>query len=802
MSTMIPFITQKDQIKNTESRLIPGAKICVFDPVTNNPVEIKTYDSAHDTYVTAQNPIYLNNESRPSQTYFADRLVLCVLYEYQGNFGDPMADDDDADWKFVRNWLGAFSTQSVLGNGTLHGLSELMEADPQASPVTVVGYWTDDDCEARTYVWNPTSVAEPDNGYIVKSNNEDTGRWILEFDGEWLPSTYYGVYPGREANINALLTYPAQIGSELTAPGIYFKPGEYSGSTVALVTDKKVLIDANTRFTRDDFTCRWVNVVGEPELPICDFYVEDKSCPVHSSWYKSCVGFWMSGSDHLYIDKENHQTNKNIQNTVTVQDRTIYGQNRLSQTYGQNGRLYLDGCSFVGENMFSSDDKLRFAHTEFTDSIFSTSSASLDFTDGVIVRSSGINQLRLENFKNVVGYIHAILADGQTILDLAGRPITQAITILNSPFVKIRNIYSDYQFSISNGTTYDLNCENCHLSQFYFGGRYLDFKDCDISFPMEPNTLQAVWAYRSSINGSYKFTKKNIQWSFEDCTVSISFETADNNNDDEMFKIFKNCIIGENCLLKVKRLQMINCTTTNNSIQIYPYKTTQDNVDTYHLYAFFEGNRFNNSSPITFTRYDIEDGWESKCYECMIDWTFRCNDFRGNDSGISCRYWANRLGSYYNKEFIGRYRDNHQEYVGNTGSCPADNAQNCYLTNGTGCEESFYWVELGNDQFQTLDKRNPARVMMDMSDTGSIAYHAWSRAINGNGFPVRTRYTGNDNADFNCGNGCYIYPWSHLNDNLENGDLFKVAFSKFGKVRENDPSYYPWTWRFLQGLGF
>ena len=802
MSTMIPFITQKDQIKNTEGRLIPGAKICIFDPVTNNPVEIKTYDSAHDTYVTAQNPIYLNNESRPSQTYFADRLVLCVLYEYQGNFGDPMADDDDADWKFVRNWLGAFSTQSVLGNGTLHGLSELMEADPQASPVTVVGYWTDDDCEARTYVWNPTSVAEPDNGYIVKSNDEDTGRWILEFDGEWLPSTYYGVYPGREANINALLTYPAQIGTEKTAPGIYFKPGDYSDSSVALVTNKKVLIDANTRFSRDDFTCRWVQVVGEPELPICDFYVEDKSCPVHSSWYKTCVGFWTSGSDHLYIDKENHQTNKNIQNTVTVQNRTIYGQNRLPQTYGQNGRLYLDGCTFVGENIFSSADKLRFAHTDFTDSIFSGYSSDLDFADGVIVRSNAINQLRLDNFKNVIGYIKALVADSQTILDLGGRPITQAITILNSPFTKIRNIYSDYSFSISSGSGYDLNCENCHLGQFYFSGRYLDFKDCDINFPMEPNTLQAVWAYRSSINAGWRFTKKNVQWSFEDCTVGINFETADNNNDDESFKIFKNCIIGENCLLKVKRLQMFNCTTQNATIQIYPYKTTQDNVDTYHLYAFFEGNRFNNASPITFTRYEQENGWESKCFECKIDWTFRCNDFRGNNDGISCRYWANRVSNYYNKEFIGRYRDNHQEYVGNTGSCPADNSQAVYMTNGAGCEENFYWVELGNDQFQTLDKRYPARVMMDMSDTSSIAYHAWSSAINGNGFPVRTRYTGNDNADFNCSNGCYIYPWSHLNDSLENGDLFKVGFSKWGKIRENDPSYYPWTWRFLQGLGF
>ena len=57
--------------------------------------------------------------------------------------------------------------------------------------------------------------------------------------------------------------------------------------------------------------------------------------------------------------------------------------------------------------------------------------------------------------------------------------------------------------------------------------------------------------------------------------------------------------------------------------------------------------------------------------------------------------------------------------------------------------------------------------------------------------------TGNDNSEFNCAQGCWVYPWSHLNSVVDNGDLFKVGFSKWGKVRENDPAYYPWTWRFL-----
>lgn len=803
----IPFLTPEDLVQDNQKRLIPGAKICIFDPVSNNPVDIYTYDGANERYVVAENPIYLGAGSRPVTSYFSTRLVLCRLYKYAGQLSDPRLDDDSNDWKFVREWNGAFSQNDVQNDTIINGLEGLQEANPELGKVTVVGYWTDDDCEARTYVWNPTSVAEVDNGYVVGSNSEDVGRWILEFDGEWLPSTYYGVYPGREANINALLTYPAQIGTELTAPGIYFKPGDYSDSSVALVTDKKVLIDATTRFTRNDFTCRWVNVVGEPELPICDFYVTDKSCPVHSSWYKSCIGFWTSGSDHLYIDKVNHQTNKNIQNTVSVQDRTIYGQNRLPQTYGQNGRLYLDGCSFVGENLFSSDDKLRFAHTDFTDSIFSTSSADLDFADGVIVRSNAINQLRLDNFKNVIGYIKALAADGQTILDLGGRPITQAITILNSPFVKIRNIYSDYSFSISNGMTYDLTCENVHLSEFYFGGRYLDFKDSEVAFGMEPNQCTAVWAYNSTISSAWKFTRKDVQWSFERCVVGINFETVTDNETDESLKIFHDCILAENTVLSVKRLEMVGCTTTNCSIKIYPYKTTTnsevvENQDIYHLYCWFEDNMFNNSSPIEFTKLKVDQYGQNqeddRVYDIIVNWTFVNNCFRGNSEGIRCRYWQNRLGNNYNRTFIKMASvDNYVEYLNNTGNCPSAVAN---FNDGPRADTSdtahWFYFEISEDHWISCFKENwsTARIMPKLNDSSHFAYNANMNAIGGNGFPFKYRQQYSDAVGR--GEMFWIYPWSHVNEPITNGDLFRYGLSVLGKVGASSPGAI-WTYRFI-----
>ena len=291
-STMYPFLTQSELILDNDQKIIPGAKIEVFDPVSNNHVNIYTYDSANDQYVIAQNPVYLDNLSRAQNSYFSDRLVLCMLYKYRGDFADPLTDDDTENWEYVRNWLGSFSSKSLEDAELVIGLSGLKTADPDRGTVTVVGYWTGDDCEARTYVWNSTSVATPDNGYIVKSDNSDTGRWILQFDGEYLPSTYYGVYPGKEANMNALLTFPAAIGNQWTAPGVYFKKGTYNASTTALTTSKKVLVDADTMFTRTSFTVADVNVIGHANHGVCDWIISDvegytSTQTVHSSWFRT-----------------------------------------------------------------------------------------------------------------------------------------------------------------------------------------------------------------------------------------------------------------------------------------------------------------------------------------------------------------------------------------------------------------------------------------------------------------------------------------------------------------------------------
>ena len=271
---MIPFINQDDLILDNNRQIIPSAKIEVYDPVSNTPIDVYTYDGANENYIISTNPIYLNAHSRPEHTYFSNQLVLCRLYKYIGNFSDPRVDDDTDDWQFVREWNGAFTQDEINNDTIIFGIEALKEANTANGSVTVVGYWNANDCEARNYVWDSSSTQTADNGYIIQNPDIDTGRWILKFDHEYLPSTYYGVYQGHESNINALLSYVDTVGSILTrtAPGIYFVPGTYNASTVALSTSKKLLIDSSTTFTYVTISADDIKVIGgRIPNPICNF---------------------------------------------------------------------------------------------------------------------------------------------------------------------------------------------------------------------------------------------------------------------------------------------------------------------------------------------------------------------------------------------------------------------------------------------------------------------------------------------------------------------------------------------------
>ena len=778
----IPIIDQEELFLDLNQDALVNGKVEILDPISNNPLDVWTYTDAE--YTIATNPVRLSIEGRAMQTIFSDRLSYIRVYKSLG-----IDEHNQEIFEFVRDYLAGFDENSESREYII-GMEALKDLDPSInSAVNVIGYYELGDCDTRQYVWDPNSQLDPDGGYVVASNVSATGRWLLQFNGEYLPSSYYGVWPGKTANINALLSYVEIINGKKTAPGVWFVPGDYDVTT-NLQTTKRLLLDAGTTFACQYFYCGNLKVVGEPQSAICDFDFYDPEQEAHSSWFRTMAGYLTCGAKKYIFDAKDNFLNHTLQNAnYTLQNKIIEGQTRLPVTYnGDNCRITFNNCVINAERIFNSTDKLGFAYTEIHDHWWN-SPANIDFYNKVSARTVALNNLVIDNFTNMTAYVNAMGANGEQVIDLAGRSIYNLDLPLS--VVELRNVHVTNNANIAaNGR--DITVRSCQFDNASVTCRYLTTFDSRIHFNSEPYA-SAVWCYDSEITSASDFTNKGTQYICEDCKMGVNFKRVTDNTSRDAYLAFVRCSF-ENNAIETKTMVMKNCDCDGCTIKIYPYK----DGDVYRMFCHFEGNRFISSNPIEFTKIDqINGAYQDDVYEIVVSWAIMNNFFEGNTEGLRCRYWQHRTGSNYGKTFIAWSNDNVIVYQNNTGNCPGDTARGVTINNGTGCEAGFYWAQLSEDAWVTLSKTYPKRIMMNLK-ANAQAYHWNTEAINGNGLAIRTKYTGNDGGAFETGQGCWIYPYSHLMDNIDNGDLFKASFSKWGKLRENDPSYYAWTWRFLE----
>ena len=765
----IPIINQEELFLDLNQEALVNGKVEILDPISNNFLDVWTYTDAE--YTIATNPIRLSIEGRATQTIFSDRLSYIRVYKFIG-----INEQNQEMFEFVRDYLAGFDENSESREYII-GIEALKDLDPTInSAVNVIGYYELGDCDTRQYVWDPNSQLDPDGGYVVASNVSATGRWLLQFNGEYLPSSYYGVWPGKTANINALLSYVEIINGKKTAPGVWFVPGEYNVTT-NLQTTKRVLLDAGTTFACDYFYCGNLKVVGEPQNAICDFDFYDHEQEAHSSWFRTIFGFLTSGAKKFILDAKDNFTNKNLQGSVTLEQKIIEGQNRLPITYSGNGKINFSKCEFIANNIFNATDKVTFAYTAIEDKWW-IDPTEIDFYGTVSARSTSLNKLLLANFENVTAYVNAIGADGQDVLDLAGRQ-TANLTLPNS-VIEVRNAIVYNNTSIpANGRAITL--KNCDFASASITANTLSIHKCKIRFAMEPS-VDAAWIYDSNISSEYAWTSKGNQYIFENCKVSVNFKRVTDNTSTEGVLSFTKCVL-ENDVIESKTLQMENNICNGCVIRVYPYKEN----DQYKMYCWFIGNIFNSGTPVEFTKVDIINGaYQDDVYDVIVSWTITGNHFIGNDEGLRCRYWQHRTGSNYKKTFIkiNGYNQNAVIYVGNTGNCPKETAYEARMDCSDQVQANWYFVELGNDNYMSLYTPSWAavRLMPSLTESSHFPYNCDMHAIHGNGRSVtyRTQYSDNfvRGPQVN-----FIYPWSHLNDSVENGDLFSYAFSVWGKVQ-------------------
>ena len=399
----IPIINQNDIFLDINEKPLVRGKVEILDPVSVNFLDIWSY--AVDEYTPLENPVILDIEGRVPQTVFCDRIVYVRVYAYKGDDleGQPI-------YEFIRDFYAGENMNSEVRDYAI-GINDLKNLDPEVNTqVNVLGYHNAFDCPMRSYMWDPNSTLDPDGGYIIGSNVSATGRWILLFDGEYIPSSYYGVYPGQESNMNALLGYVAVIKGKSTAPGIWFVPGSYSTST-AIYTNKKVMVDRCTYFAASIFGCNSVTVVGATDSSILypqgivDFYVNDKNCTVHSSWYKTIQGFFGCGADNLVYDSVNSGLTQSLTGETLVENKTITFNAKLSLTYGTGAYLHFKNCNFVGKEFLSpSTDYVKFTNMDIHDSWWASANLqywSIGTINGgqrIEAKSAALASTNLNNF--------------------------------------------------------------------------------------------------------------------------------------------------------------------------------------------------------------------------------------------------------------------------------------------------------------------------------------------------------------------------------------------------------------------
>lgn len=654
MATLyFPIINQNDTF-------VANGKIEVLDPVSTNFIDVYTYNSTDDSYTVVNNPIYLNGEGRSKHTYFVKQLAYLRLYKYLGNFSDPRTDDESANWQFVRDWFNSIELNTSTGsNLDVYGLYGLMDADVSLGTVDVVGYWTDDDCEKRTYVWDKTCTAQPDAGYVVQSNSTEEGRWILKFDGEYLPSTYYGVYPGHEENVNALLTYPSVVGSNelITAPGVYFVSGNYNGSSVALVTEKKLLIDNESSFTRSSITSsNEITVIGgETNHYITDLYGVKVA---HSSWYKTLQGFLDSGAKELIFDQNINVT----QAPVMTKNTTLHNVHLVNNTNMYVGwmgfgtyTLTLDRCTVDDHLFYPSTSRIFFQNMLVTDRyFFAPTVKNMDISR---INSDDFN-FNLCNFDNAAIYLKWMYQKGYTDIDMEGR-IVSDIDFAPS-LTGLRNCL--FNTLTLNDSSKSVFLENCQGTIRSVNVKSLAVNKCrltiDVDVTLNGGILDIV---DSEISGNGTFSAGNsYALNIERSNVSqnITFPYITNPATQYYDIIIDNSnVTGD---IEVKKLKMTN--SKAGTIKIYGAMGATGIIGNVKL----ENNVIDDFGFFSVTNY------EQTVSNCTFVQTRIVNNTFNNS--FTCPFYVtDSLSNKY--EFISRTGAHDFLYRGNNGQCPIDSTQ-------------------------------------------------------------------------------------------------------------------------------
>lgn len=351
-------------IDNLTLKRIHNGRLFIYNQDTTDLANVYTYENSQ--YVDAPNPIYFV-EGVPNNTYFLNNGIYdCVAQEYVGDSSDPSGD------LRPEMWVEEFSTKigfelEVNPNESedvvsYTSINALLNA-PVGGYANVIGYWSETDCEPRTYYWDSTCVNDADGGLIIQSNNSDTGRWILLVN-EIMKSEYYGVYGTHQENLINLFRYNDLYGSmSLCSPKtIMLAPGEYGdGYTLYNANGKRVIFSKGASIkSGNTVRCESYEGTGVIGKLICN-------CPARLSNFRELSDFLNCGSSTLIFDRDGGNTlslNKTLTGVCCI----------FEQAFGIGsgaGHLSFDSCAIESCGMIIQNGNIHFRNCAIKESWFS-----------------------------------------------------------------------------------------------------------------------------------------------------------------------------------------------------------------------------------------------------------------------------------------------------------------------------------------------------------------------------------------------------------------------------------------------
>lgn len=566
-------------LNNLSKNRIVNGRLFIYEQDTTDLADVFTYEGSE--FVPASNPIYCV-DGIPNNTYFLkNKIYDVVAQEYVGSSSDPAGDLRPEMWVETFSTKVGFELDKETNSNThltVNGIANLKDC-PVGDDlyVDVIGYWTDNDCERRTYYWDSTCVNTPDQGLIIESNVSDSGRWIL-ICNEVMKSEYYGVYGNtHQENLNELFKYNDEYGSmSLVSPKtIMLAPGSYGDGYSILSAGGKHIIFSYGASIKNGNTLRCMSFEGTDTLGNIQIgfnkqnqYSIAYTCnqTARLSNYRTVSEFVNCNAQCLIFDVEANEGNPQAQpKLIITATKTLTNVRcvfeKLTSFWCNNGanfNIIFDNCQIDSDGNIGDNTCIRFKNCEIKDSWFK-SPWQVSYIPAI---ETGLT-ISPNNFTYADSYFRYLTYSGATAItaDCYNMKFKNPFSFGANVDVTVRGLHSNSPTTLGVGA----------------GGK-TTLIDCDL--------------HRANIY-SPDLTMKN-------CSLVSGFLTADGNG-DKIYRKFDNCNFGPTVDFEMENatavdLQVYDCDFGQNNSVFYSNGGLNIPTGGNDSYVMFRNNRGLNES--------------------------------------------------------------------------------------------------------------------------------------------------------------------------------------------------------------